>query len=191
MTDKKIILASKSPRRQELIKGLALPFEVFTYEVDESFDALDTPDQIAEKLAIKKAAHYPNEILTNEILLTADTIVWINGKVLNKPANEAESFEMLSTICGQTHEVYTGVCLKTATAQFSFSERTKVTCKNLTENDIWYYINNHQPFDKAGSYGIQDWFGYTAVEKIEGCFYNVMGLPVSRVNEVIQKIKKK
>ncbi len=191
MTDIKIILASKSPRRQELIKGLALPFEVFTYEVDESFDALDTPDQIAEKLAIKKAAHYPNEILTNEILLTADTIVWINGKVLNKPANEAESFEMLSTICGQTHEVYTGVCLKTATAQFSFSERTKVTCKNLTENDIWYYINKHQPFDKAGSYGIQDWFGYTAVEKIEGCFYNVMGLPVSRVNEVIQKIKKK
>ncbi len=191
MTDIKIILASKSPRRQELIKGLALPFEVFTYEVDESFDARDTPAMIAEKLAIKKAAHYPKQIAEKEILLTADTIVWINGKVLNKPANEAESFEMLSSICGQTHEVFTGVCLKTHATQFSFSERTKVTCKNLREEEIWYYIKNHQPFDKAGSYGIQDWFGYTAVEKIEGCFYNVMGLPVSRVNEVIQKIKKK
>jgi septum formation protein len=187
----KIILASKSPRRQELIKGLELDFEIVLYEVEEHFDERDSPEEISRKLAIKKANHYPHSLLEKEVLLTADTIVWINGEVLNKPANEEEAFQMLRKICGNTHQVFTGVCLKTSEQEISFSEMTQVTCKNLSDDEIWHYIKNYQPFDKAGSYGIQDWFGYTAVEKIEGCFYNVMGLPVSRVNEALKEIKKK
>ncbi|MCF8255766.1 MAG: Maf family nucleotide pyrophosphatase [Bacteroidia bacterium] len=187
----KIILASKSPRRQELIKGLELNFSIVTYEVDEDFDASDLPSDIARKLAVKKAHHFPNTLIDDEVLLTADTIVWINGKVLNKPANEQESFEMLSTICGATHQVFTGVCLKTIDKEISFSEMSSVTCKKLSDEEIYHYIRNYKPFDKAGSYGIQDWFGYTAVEKIDGCFYNVMGLPVSRIYEELKKIKKK
>lgn len=187
----KLILASKSPRRQELIKGLELSFEIVTYEVEEDFDSNDLPSDIARKLALKKAAHYPKALNPEEVLLTADTIVWINGKVLNKPATVEESFEMLNTICGTSHQVYTGVCLKTDSQEISFTEMSTVFCKQLSNDEIYHYINNYKPFDKAGSYGIQDWFGYTAVERIEGCFYNVMGLPVSRVNEELKKIKKK
>ncbi|OYU96842.1 MAG: septum formation protein Maf [Bacteroidetes bacterium B1(2017)] len=187
----KLILASKSPRRQELIKGLELSFDIVTYEVDEDFDSSDLPSDIARKLALKKAAHYPFALNPEEVLLTADTIVWINGKVLNKPASVEESFEMLKTICGTSHQVFTGVCLKTETQEISFSEMSSVFCKQLSDEEIYHYIDTYKPFDKAGSYGIQDWFGYTAVERIEGCFYNVMGLPVSRVNEELKKIKKK
>jgi septum formation protein len=191
MEEIKIILASKSPRRQSLISGLEFPFELAIYEVDESFNSKDTPDEIAKKLAIKKAAHYPGILQANEVLLTADTIVWIEGKVLNKPADDKESFAMLRTICGTTHQVFTGVCLKTQEQEHAFVEMSSVKCKNLSDEEIWHYIKNYQPFDKAGSYGIQDWFGYTAVEEIKGCFYNIMGLPVSRVYEEIKKIKKK
>jgi septum formation protein len=187
--NKKIILASKSPRRQELIKGLELDFEVQTYDVDESFpDNLKSAD-IATYLAKKKANAFPFTLKENEILLTADTIVWINNHVLNKPENESESFLMLKEICGTTHEVYTGVCLRTAEQYFTFFERSEVTCKPISDEAIWHYIKNYMPFDKAGSYGIQDWFGYTAVEKVNGCFYNVMGLPVSRIFEELKKIK--
>ncbi|MBP7510432.1 MAG: septum formation protein Maf [Bacteroidia bacterium] len=191
MENTKIILASKSPRRQELIKGLELPVELALYEVDEAFDQNDIPSTIAQKLAVKKAAHYPKDLQLNEVLLTADTIVWVKGKVLNKPLNEQESFDMLKTICGTSHEVYTGVCLKTIVDEISFSEKSIVTCKNLTDDEIWHYIKNYHPFDKAGSYGIQDWFGYTAVEEIKGCYYNIMGLPISRVYQELKKIKKK
>ncbi len=187
----KLILASKSPRRQELIRGLELAYSIVLYEVDEGFDPLDNPEDIAQKLALKKAEHYPHVLASDEVLLTADTIVWINGQVLNKPETEEESFAMLSMICGNTHEVFTGVCLKTENETISFSEKSKVSCKNLSEEEKWHYIRQYKPFDKAGSYGIQDWFGYTAVERIEGCFYNVMGLPVSRVYEELKKIKKK
>lgn len=191
MENTKIILASKSPRRQELIKGLELPVELALYEVDEAFDQNDIPSTIAQKLAVKKAAHYPKDLQLNEVLLTADTIVWVKGKVLNKPLDEQESFDMLKTICGTSHEVYTGVCLKTIVDEISFSEKSIVTCKNLTDDEIWHYIKNYHPFDKAGSYGIQDWFGYTAVEEIKGCYYNIMGLPISRVYQELKKIKKK
>ena len=191
MENTKIILASKSPRRQELIKGLELPVELALYEVDEAFDQNDIPSTIAQKLAVKKAAHYPKDLQLNEVLLTADTIVWVKGKVLNKPLNEQESFDMLKTICGTSHEVYTGVCLKTIVDEISFSEKSIVTCKNLTDDEIWHYIKNYHPFDKAGSYGIQDWFSYTAVEEIKGCYYNIMGLPISRVYQELKKIKKK
>lgn len=181
-----LILASKSPRRQELIKGLELAYTIHTYEVDESFPEHLQAHDIALHLAQKKADAYPHTLKENEVLLTADTIVWINNTVLNKPEDEADSFRMLKTICGATHQVYTGVCLKSANKTITFYDKTDVTCRELSDDDIWHYINNYKPFDKAGSYGIQDWFGYTAVERINGCFYNVMGLPVGKVFESIK-----
>lgn len=183
-----LILASKSPRRQELVKGLEIPYTVKTYEVDESFPAHLQAEQIALYLAEKKAAAFPDALNENEVLLTADTIVWIKGEVLNKPVDEQDSFRMLSTICGATHQVYTGVCLKTAKQTVTFFDKTDVTCRSLTNDEKWHYIQNYKPFDKAGSYGIQDWFGYTAVEHINGCFYNVMGLPVGKVYEQLKKL---
>ncbi len=183
----KIILASKSPRRQELIKGLELDYRIVTYEVDESFPENLQAQEIAEFLAKKKADAYEGSIEESEILLTADTIVWINNRVLNKPENEQEAFQMLKLICGNTHEVFTGICLKNKNKEIVFSEKSKVSCRKLSDEEIWHYINNYKPFDKAGSYGIQDWFGYTAVQKINGCFYNVMGLPVSRIYTELQQ----
>lgn len=187
--NKHIILASKSPRRQELIKGLELAYEVFTYEVDESFPEHLQGENIALYLAEKKAHAYPKTIADNEILVTADTIVWVNNHVLNKPENEQEAFNMLKEICGTTHTVYTGVCIKTSTQTIPFFDCSEVTIKQLSDDEIWHYIKNYKPFDKAGSYGIQDWFGYIAVEKINGCFYNVMGLPVSKLYEKLKAVK--
>jgi septum formation protein len=183
-----IILASKSPRRQELIKGLELQYKVFTYEVDESFDINLKQAEIPEFLAKKKALAYEEIIQPNEVLITADTIVWVNDKVLNKPESEKEALEMLQTICGKMHEVFTGVCIRTKNQIHVFSERTEVFCNEMDEKDLLHYIKEYQPFDKAGSYGIQDWFGYSAVEKINGCFYNVMGLPVNRLKKELKKL---
>jgi septum formation protein len=176
-----LILASKSPRRQAMISGLNLPFSIISYEVEEDFNPADLPDEIARKLALKKAQHYPKQLTEGEILLTADTLVFIDNTVLNKPANEQEAYAMLKKICGRTHLVFTGVCLKSKDKEISFSEQSRVRCKNLSDEEIWYYIHKHQPMDKAGSYGIQDWFGYIAVDKIEGCYYNIMGLPLSKI----------
>lgn len=184
--NKKIILASKSPRRQELIKGLELAYEVFTYEVDESFPADLKGEEIALYLAEKKANAYPNTLSNHEILVTADTIVWVNNHVLNKPDSEQEAYQMLKEICGTTHTVYTGVCLKTSTQTLPFFDKSEVSIKALTDDEIWHYIKNYKPFDKAGSYGIQDWFGYIAVQKIDGCFYNVMGLPVAKLYDKLK-----
>ncbi len=186
MNTKKIILASKSPRRQQLIKGLELDYEVATYDADESFDPKLIQHDIPMFLAQKKAAAYPKTIAGHEILLTADTIVWINDTVLNKPADNKEAFSMLKALCGNTHTVYTGVCLTAPHKQHIFFEATQVTCIALSDEEINHYISHYKPFDKAGSYGIQDWFGYAAVSKIEGCFYNVMGLPVSRLYRELQ-----
>jgi septum formation protein len=188
MINKKIILASKSPRRQELIKGLELDYEVFTYEVDESFPDNLKADAIATYLAEKKADAYPKPINDNEVLLTADTIVWVNNHVLSKPADEQEAFIMLREICGTKHEVFTGVCFKTNHSKEILFDRSEVFIKNISDDEIWHYINHYKPFDKAGSYGIQDWFGYTAVEKINGCFYNVMGLPAAKIYDKLKLI---
>ena len=188
MSIPKIILASKSPRRQELIKGLELDYQIHTYEVDESFPPELQAHDIALYLAKKKAMHFPAE-LNDDILITADTIVWVNLQVLNKPEDAQDAFRMLRMLCGTTHEVFTGVCLRSRNRLHAFYERTEVTCKNISDHDILHYIEHYHPFDKAGSYGIQDWFGYTAVEKINGCFYNVMGLPVSRLNEELKSFR--
>lgn len=186
LMNKKLILASKSPRRQELIKGINIDFEIFTYEVDESFVADLKAEEIALFLAEKKSNAYPNTLNENEILLTADTIVWINNHVLNKPVDENEAFEMLKEISGTMHEVYTAVCLRSIQKVKIFYERTEVFIKKISDDEIRYYINNFEPFDKAGSYGIQDWFGYTSVEKINGCFYNVMGLPINKLHDELK-----
>lgn len=186
MQQLQVILASKSPRRQELIKGLELNYSIHTYEVDESFPSNLKAEQIALYLAEKKAAAFPMSLKENEVLLTADTIVWLNDEVLNKPINDLDSFRMLKSICGTTHQVFTGVCLKTKNQTISFYDKTDVTCRSLNDEAIWHYIKNYKPFDKAGSYGIQDWFGYTAVECINGCFYNVMGLPVGKIYEALK-----
>ena len=185
---KKIILASKSPRRQELIKGLELPFEVRTFDVDEDFPNTLQAGQIAEYLAKKKAEAYPDALKQDEILVTSDTIVWVNNHVLNKPESEEQAYAMLKEICGTTHTVFTGVCLRDSNSVTVFSDRTEVTVKALTDEEIWHYIRVYKPFDRAGSYGIQDWFGYVAVEKINGCFYNVMGLPVSRLYAALKEM---
>ena len=181
-----IILASKSPRRQELIKGLELKYRVYTYEVDESFDGNLLRAEIPEYLAKKKAQAYDLPLQDEEVLITADTIVWVNHQVLNKPETESEALEMLKTICGNSHEVFTGVCIRTKDITHVFSERTEVFCNTMTDEELLHYIRNYQPYDKAGSYGIQDWFGYSAVEKINGCFYNVMGLPVNRLKKELK-----
>ncbi|MES2560617.1 MAG: Maf family nucleotide pyrophosphatase [Bacteroidota bacterium] len=186
---KKIILASKSPRRQELIKGLEYPFEVRTYEVDESFPLELEGEEIALYLAEKKAKAYPLPIGADEVLITADTIVWVNNHVLNKPESEEEAFRMLKEICGTMHMVYTGVCLRTHNHIIPFYDSSEVFIKKLTDAEIWHYIKNYKPFDRAGSYGIQDWFGYIAVEKIHGCFYNVMGLPVSKLYDHLKRLE--
>lgn len=186
--NKKIILASKSPRRQELIKGLELPYEVHTYEVDESYPLHLRAEQIALYLAEKKARAYPLPIAEDELLVTADTIVWVNDHVLNKPGSPEDAFAMLKEICGTTHIVYTGVCLRTAESIIPFYDSSEVVIKPLTDEEIWHYINNYKPFDKAGSYGIQDWFGYVAVEKVNGSFYNVMGLPVGKLYDELKKL---
>jgi septum formation protein len=183
-----IILASKSPRRQELIRGLELPFEIRTYEVDETFPDHLKAGHIALYLAEKKALAYPVPVAENEILITADTIVWVNDHVLNKPGSPEDAFEMLKEICGTTHTVYTGVCIRSYHQTITFYDSSAVSIKPLTDEEIWHYINNYKPFDKAGSYGIQDWFGYVAVEKIDGSFYNVMGLPVGRIYDELKKL---
>lgn len=186
MITKKIILASKSPRRQQLIGGLELNYDVYTYDTDESFPEHLKAEKIVLYLAQKKADAYPRILNNDEILVTADTIVWINDSVLNKPVHENEAYHMLRNICGSVHKVYTGVCLRSDSNTRCFFECTDVQVANLSDEAIWHYINNYKPFDKAGSYGIQDWFGYTAVERIDGCFYNVMGLPVSRLYKELQ-----
>jgi septum formation protein len=153
---KKIILASKSPRRQELIKGLEWNYEVITYEVDESFPANLKAHEIAVYLADKKAKAFPRTLSNEEILLTADTIVWINNHVLNKPADESEAYHMLREISGTMHEVYTGVSISSNQGSHVFYDRSEVYIKPLDDDAIWHYIKNYKPFDKAGSYGIQD-----------------------------------
>lgn len=184
----KLILASKSPRRQELIKGLGFDYTICSYDTEESFPAHLQAGHIPAFLAQKKATHYPRVLLQDEVLLTADTVVWINGKALNKPESEAEAMQMLDQICGHTHEVYTGICLKGNAFEHVFVEQTFVTCSQLTNAEKMYYIQNYNPFDKAGSYGIQDWFGFAAVQKINGCFYNVMGLPVHRLRQEMKAL---
>ncbi len=177
-----LVLASNSPRRKELLKGLQIPFTVRTIPgIDESYPADLSAQDIPLFLAKKKAEAYRPTLSDKELLITADTIVWNEGKVLGKPYSEDEATEMLQSLSGHTHQVITGVGLTTTLKQVCFSVTTEVTFATLTEAEIHYYIEEFMPYDKAGAYGIQEWIGYIGVESIHGSFYNVMGLPVQRL----------
>ncbi len=182
-----LILASKSPRRQYLMKELGLEFEVHTKEVDESFPENLKAQEIPLYLSQKKADAFDEELTDNTIVITADTIVWIDNQVLNKPENFDDAVRMLKLLSGKKHEVYTGVCLRSKNKTKTFYALTNVYFKELSQEEIEYYINNFNPYDKAGAYGAQEWIGYIAVEKIEGSYFNVMGLPVRELYEELLK----
>jgi septum formation protein len=183
----KFILASKSPRRQYLLKELGLEFEVRTKEVDESFPKILEAQEIPLYLCEKKADAFEEELSENTIVITADTIVWIDGQVLNKPEDRVDAVRMLNLLSGKMHEVYTGVCLRSKSKKKTFHALTKVYFKTLSQQEIDYYVDNFQPYDKAGAYGAQEWIGYIAIDKIEGTYFNVMGLPLRELYEELLK----
>lgn len=177
-----IILASNSPRRKELLSGLGLNYEVRTLPgIDESYPDTLQGEEIPVYISSKKASAYLDALKDNELLITADTIVWLDGRVLGKPADEKEACQMLRDLSGKTHQVITGVTLATTTFQKSFASVSQVTFAPLSEEEISYYVNHYHPMDKAGSYGVQEWIGFIGVERIEGSYFNVMGLPVQRL----------
>ncbi len=182
-----LILGSNSPRRQELLKSLGFTFAIKPINADESFSDKLKAEEIPLYLAEKKANAYPEALKENEVLITSDTIVWCEGKVLNKPTDFNEGKEMLTSLSGKMHEVFTAVCLKSANKQSLFFDVSKVYFKKLMVEEIEYYLHNFNPYDKAGGYGVQDWIGYIGIEKIEGSFYNVMGLPVKKLYEELIK----
>jgi septum formation protein len=184
----KIILASKSPRRQFLLKELGLNFEVSTKDVAEDFPSHLKQQEIPLYLCELKAKAFVDELTDDNIVITADTVVWVDDKVLNKPLDKAEAIGMLNLLSGKRHEVYTGVCLLTKNKMKSFYVRTDVYFKTLTTREIEFYVDNYQPYDKAGAYGAQEWIGYIGIEKIEGSYFNVMGLPVKELYEELLKV---
>lgn len=184
----RIVLGSNSPRRKELLAGLDLQFEVETIPgIDESYPDTLTSEAIPLYIARKKAEAYLEKMSDNELLITADTIVATYDRILGKPANREEAIEMLRYLSDHVHEVITGVCLTTKDKTVSFSVASAVCFGRLEEEDIIYYVDKYRPFDKAGSYGIQEWIGYIGVEAINGSFYNVMGLPVQRLYQELKK----
>ncbi|MCZ4407416.1 Maf family nucleotide pyrophosphatase [Cryomorphaceae bacterium 1068] len=170
-------MASKSPRRHELMKGMGIPFEVRTKEVNEDFDPALQGAEIPLFLAEKKANAFKSDLAKDEILVTSDTVVWLGNHVFNKPENVEEAVAMITELSGRTHEVITAVCLTTSEKQVVVSETTKVHFGLVEHEAIEWYVSEFKPFDKAGAYGIQEWIGYVGIEKIEGSFYNVMGFP--------------
>lgn len=177
-----IILASRSPRRRELLAGLGIPFTVMPKDTPEDFPANLQGAEIATFLSRRKSeAFTPEELPNNFLLITADTIVWIEGRVLNKPAGADEAFTMLQTLSGNKHTVFTGVTLRSASKTITFSAATDVWFRPLTDEEIGYYLRQYKPYDKAGSYGVQEWIGYVGISRIEGSYYNVMGLPTQQL----------
>ncbi len=183
----RIILASRSPRRQQLLTELGLKFEVLVREYPESYPKNLSGHEIAVFLASDKARSLKNEIKDNEIVITADTIVWCNGSVLDKPVDREDAIAILAEIGGTTHEVITGVCILSSAKEITFSDTTKVTFEKLSEDEISYYVDRFKPYDKAGAYGIQEWIGLAACSRIEGSYFNVVGLPVQRLYKELQR----
>lgn len=182
-----IILASKSPRRQELLKGIGLPFAVLTKDVDESFSSDMPVYDVAPYLSYKKAkAFEENELPENYMVITADTVVIVGDTILGKPKDAEEARNMLRLISGKKHSVVTGVTVHTKEKTKTFSVTSKVSFDVLDENEIDYYVNNYKPFDKAGSYGVQEWIGYIGVNCVEGSYFNVMGLPTQKLYQMLK-----
>ncbi|MEI8114561.1 MAG: Maf-like protein [Bacteroidia bacterium] len=178
-----IILASKSPRRQELLRDLGLKFTVQSMDIPEVFPEGLGMTEIPVYLAELKAEAFRPQLKDNQLIITADTIVWLDGKVLNKPADYEDGFRMLRDLSGKKHQVLTGVCLLSTEKKVSFYASTDVWFKELSDEEINYYLENYRPYDKAGAYGIQEWIGYIGIYHIEGSFFNVMGLPVQDLYE--------
>lgn len=178
----KIILASNSPRRKELLGGLGITYEVKTLpDIDESYPEDLDAEEIPLHIARNKADAYRSMMQPNELIVTADTIVWLDGMVLGKPKDEADACRMLRCLSGKTHQVVTGVCLTTLEKQKCFATVTDVTFAELTEEEINHYVSQYRPLDKAGAYGIQEWIGYIGVQNISGSYFNVVGLPIQRL----------
>jgi septum formation protein len=184
----KLILASGSPRRQQFFKDLELDFEIRLKEIEEIFPAELKAAEITNYLAELKASAFEGELRQNEILITSDTIVWHNEKALGKPKDKQDAFAILKSLSNATHEVITSVCFKTASKTDLLYEITKVTFNELSDEAILYYIDNYKPYDKAGAYGIQEWLGFIGVSKVEGSYANVMGLPVDKVYDYLNKL---
>jgi septum formation protein len=185
----KLILASNSPRRRQLLTDLGLSYEIRLHEVDETYPGHLHRAEVAEYLAAHKAAAYASDLAPHEVVLTADTIVCLEDDVLNKPADEAEATRMLTRLQGRAHDVFTGVCLLTGNGRrIVFSDQTTVHFRSLSPAEIDFYVRTFRPLDKAGAYGAQDWVGMVGVTRLEGSYFNVMGLPVHRVWEELVKL---
>lgn len=184
-----IILASNSPRRKELMSGLGVDYVVRTLpDVDESYPADLAGAAIPEYISRKKADAYRSIMQPGELLITADTIVWLDGKVLGKPEGREGAVEMLRSLSGKSHQVFTGVCLTTTEWQKSFTAASDVEFDVLSEEEIRYYVDKYHPMDKAGAYGVQEWIGYIGVKSISGSFYNIMGLPIQKLYGELKKL---
>lgn len=186
---KRLILASNSPRRKELLGGLDVDFDVRVLNgIDESFPETLAGEDIPKYISQQKAKAYIPSLAADEVLVTSDTIVYLDGEVLGKPKDADDARRMLRLISGRSHDVITGVTIVSGIKINSFSVTTKVTFKQLSDDEIDYYIENYRPFDKAGAYGIQEWIGYIGVTSIEGSYFNVMGLPVQRLYQELVKM---
>lgn len=184
-----IILASNSPRRRELLSGLGVDYEVRTLPgVDESYPDTLSGEDIPVYISREKAAAYLPSIAPDELIITADTIVWLDGRVLGKPADEADACRMLRKLSGRTHQVITGVTLSTAAFQKSFAVTSEVEFAPLTEEEITYYVDHYRPLDKAGAYGVQEWIGFIGVRRLSGSYFNVMGLPIQRLYQELKEL---
>lgn len=181
-----LVLSSKSPRRRTLVQELGFPVEIRTIDVDEVYPDDLAPEQVPAYLAELKAAPLKGGLAEHEILITSDTIVILNGEVIGKPANAKEAISMLKKLSGKEHKVISGVALHSATHKYVFSSITSVFFDSLNEAEIDHYVETFSPLDKAGSYGIQEWIGYIGVQRIEGCYYNVMGLPLHDLYQALK-----
>lgn len=185
----KIILASNSPRRRELLSGLGVNYEVkIVPGIDETYPESLNGEEIPVYIAQEKANAYRASLQPDELVITADTIVYVDGMVLGKPVDEADACRMLRMLSGRTHQVITGVCLTTVDFQKSFASVTEVTFDTLSDEEIGYYVEKYHPMDKAGSYGVQEWIGFVGVTGLKGSYYNVMGLPVQRLYKELKEL---
>ena len=187
LKNRNVILASGSPRRQNFFKELDLDYTIDVREVEEVYPEELQGAEITDYLAKLKAAVF-TDLTDKDILITGDTIVWKDGKAIGKPRDAEDAKAMLTSLSGQMHEVFSSVCFTSKNEQHLVNDRTKVWFRSLTEEEIDYYITTHKPFDKAGSYGIQDWLGYIGIERLEGCYFNVMGLPTRLVYKTLMEI---
>jgi septum formation protein len=186
LKDKRIILASKSPRRHELLKGLDLDFEVQLKEIDESYPSSMAAIEVPSYLAKKKANAFRDQLKESTIIITADTIVICKDEILEKPKSKEEAISMIQKMSGETHTVVTGVSIQSIDKSHTFSDHTEVTFAQLSDEEINYYVDKYRPYDKAGAYGVQEWIGYVGIVRLEGSYFNVMGLPVHKVYEVLK-----